>query len=146
MSGADAIAEIGSTFPARGIVVTSDGLGHGINLNGLWPETNCAWCGERFVYDRAMHKYKRHRGGKLYMFCRYSCLVNFDKSRPDLRKKRVDDCRKRLEYLESLRYVPRDQWSDTRIRDNGIPLSSMISNAESRLNTAYEKFLRYEEA
>ena len=146
MSGAECLTEICATFPAREIAVTGQGVGaHGTTMGDIFPETKCAWCGERFVFNRQLHRYKRHRGGKLYLFCKYSCLKSFDKARPDLRKKRVEDCKKRLEYLESLRDIPREQWSDPRIRDNGKALSSMIENAEKRLNTAYYRCLRYME-
>ena len=146
MSGADAIAEIGCTFPARGICITNQGYCHnGVNMNSLFPEAICAWCGEKFVYYRAIHKYKRIRNKRRYYFCRYSCMVSFDKARPDLAKKRIEDCRKRLEYLESLRDIPREEWSDARIRDNGIPLSSMIAHAETRYNTAIAKWMTADE-
>ena len=145
MSGAECLTEICATFPARGIAISNQTpASHSGNMNGIWPETKCAWCGEKFTFCRSLHRYKRHRGKKLYLFDKWTCMKAFDKARPDLQEKRVEDCRKRLDYLLSLDGIPREEWSDPKIRDNGIALSSMIANAETRLNTAIAKFIKLE--
>lgn len=146
MSGSEMITEITATFPARGIPISNQSpCSNGCNMNALFPETTCAWCGEKFTFCRALHRYKRHRGKKLYLFDRWTCMQAFDRARPDLGEKRVEDCRKRLDYLLSLDGIPREEWSDPKIRDNGIALSSMIMRAEAKLNTAIAKFIKTEE-
>ena len=146
MSGSEMITEITATFPARGIPISNQSpASNGCNLNGLWPEAKCALCGKRFIYDRRQHQYKRHRGKKLYLFCSWSCLRDFDKTRPDLQEKRVAECRRRLDELLALDGIPREEWSDPKIRNSGVSLSSMIMRAEARLNTAIAKFIKTEE-
>lgn len=120
-------------------------LPHGVSLEVLFPEDTCPICKKCFLYSITGYSYKRKRGKKVIRFCSWSCMRKYDEISPDPIEKRVQDCKKRLEYLESLEGVPREEWQDTRIKNNGLPLSTMISRAETRLNSAIRRLNFMEE-
>lgn len=122
-----------------------DTLPHGVSLEVLFPEGQCPICKKRFIYSVSGYSYKRKRGKKVIRFCSWSCMRKYDEISPDPIEKRVQDCKKRLEYLESLEGIPREEWKDPRIRNNGVPLSTMISRAETRLNSAIRRLNLTEE-
>ena len=128
-SGAEAIAEICTTFPARNIVT----LGHGTPAFVGISVSICPQCGERFSYWPTTHMFKRQHKHRKYYFCKYSCMKAFEETHKPTIDKRIEDCRKRLDYLMAQKELPQEE------REIKTGLDRLIERADARLDTALRR-------
>ena len=128
-SGAEYIAEICTTFPARNIVMDNKYHPAYVDIS----VANCPQCGKRFAYHPSQHVYKRQHKHRQYNLCSWTCYKRFCESHKTTLDKRIEDCRKRLDYLNAQMALPPEE------REIKSGLDRLIEYSEQRLSAALRK-------